>query len=325
MYLVTGGAGFIGSNLVAALVQRGEEVVVSDRLHDGEKWKNIAKHPVSDIIRPEDLSDWLGRGPKLKAIFHLGAVSATTERDVDKIVSNNLHLSSALWNHCAETGTSFVYASSAATYGRGDQGFFDDNSVERLASLRPLNPYGWSKALFDIQATKSSAKGLRPPNWAGLKFFNVYGPNEYHKENMRSVVLQMYESLADTGSVKLFRSANPAYPDGGQMRDFVWVGDCVRMMLWAAEQDALQGVYNCGSGKARSFLDLAHSVFVATGREVKIEWIDTPLQIARHYQYFTEAVMSRAESAGFSVPATPIEKGVECYIHGYLMQSDIYA
>ncbi|MCA3506549.1 MAG: ADP-glyceromanno-heptose 6-epimerase [Rhodobacter sp.] len=325
MYLVTGGAGFIGSNLVAALVARGEEVVISDRLRDGEKWKNIAKHPVSDIVAPEDLAEWLGRKPTLKAVFHLGAISATTERNVDRIVANNLRLSSMLWNFCADTRTSLVYASSAATYGRGDLGFVDDDTLEHLAALRPLNPYGWSKALFDIQAVKSAAAGIAPPSWAGLKFFNVYGPNEYHKGNMRSVALQMYESLRDTQSVRLFRSADPSYPDGGQMRDFVWVGDCVQMMLWAADHGALAGVFNCGSGHGRTFLDLVHAVLATTGQEAGIDWVDTPPEIARHYQYFTQADMTRARAAGFVLPATSVETGVDKYLRNHLMQGDPYA
>lgn len=325
MYLVTGGAGFIGSNLVAELVSRGEEVVISDRLRDGEKWKNIAKHAVSDIILPEDLGNWLIKKPKLKAVFHLGAISATTERDVDKIVRNNLHLSSNLWHYCVENGTVFVYASSASTYGSGDKGFIDDNSLEYLTKLRPLNAYGWSKSLFDIQAVRWAREGFAPLNWAGLKFFNVYGPNEYHKGNMRSVALQMYESLERDGTVKLFRSANRDYPDGGQKRDFVWVGDCVEMLLWAANTNSLQGIFNCGSGKARTFLDLAQAVFTAASKTVRIDWIDTPQQIAQHYQYFTEADMSRAAAAGFSVPSTSVEKGVGLYVSDFLSQSCIHA
>lgn len=325
MYLVTGGAGFIGSNIVAALVARGEDVVISDRLRDSDKWKNIAKHPISEIVMPEDLGAWLAGRPPLKGVFHMGAISATTERDVDLIVRSNLHLSAMLWKHCAAIGSSFVYASSAATYGAGHLGFVDNSTLAVLAALRPLNAYGWSKALFDIHATKWAAEGHAPPVWAGLKFFNVYGPNEYHKGGMRSVALQMYETLTTNGSVKLFRSANPEYPDGGQMRDFVWVGDCVEMALWAAAKDDLSGVFNCGSGKARSFMDLAQAVFAASGREASIDWVDTPAQIAKHYQYFTEADMSRAAATGYCVPATSVEAGVARYVRNHLMQDDIYA
>lgn len=326
MFLVTGGAGFIGSNMVASLAAQGEPVVVCDRLRDGDKWKNIAKHGVADIVAPEDLDAWLdGHTGQIKTIFHMGAISATTEQDVDKIVANNLHLSNRLWRWCAQHGTGLVYASSAATYGNGALGFEDDNAMAHMSSLRPLNPYGWSKALFDIQALRMAATGLAPPVWAGLKFFNVYGPNEYHKGPMRSVAVQMYEHLQAHGSVKLFRSPNPEYADGGQMRDFVWVGDCIQMMHWCANQTSLQGIYNCGSGTARSFLDLARAVFAAASLEGDIDWVDTPAHVARHYQYFTEANMTRAEGAGYTLPGTSLEDGVGTYIRDYLSRDDIYA
>ena len=326
MFLVTGGAGFIGSNLVAALVAQGREVVICDRLRSSDKWKNIAKHAVADIVSPKELPTWLeGRKGRIETVFHMGAISATTERDVDRIVECNVRLSRFLWDWCSGQQCGLVYASSAATYGDGALGFVDSNALEHLVRLRPLNPYGWSKALFDIQAMRMARAGHEPRFWAGLKFFNVYGPNEYHKGGMRSVAVQMYESFRDTSVIRLFRSANPRYADGGQMRDFVWVGDCVDMMLWCAATGSVKGVYNCGSGQARSFHDLARAVFAACGRDGEIEWDDTPPEIARHYQYFTQADMTRVRAAGFAAPRLSLEDGVARYLREYLMKDDVYA
>lgn len=325
MFLVTGGAGFIGSNLVSDLVDDGHEVVVCDRLRTGEKWRNIAKSAVSQIVSPEHLPEWLKQNfGKVDSVFHLGAISATTETDVDRIVLNNIEFSHMLWNWCTEHAVPLVYASSAATYGNGDLGFGDSDHVDYLSRLRPLNPYGWSKALFDIQARRLSLSGICPPVWVGLKFFNVYGPNEYHKGAMRSAVVQMFEKLNASGSVRLFRSARADYADGGQKRDFVWVGDCVSMMKWAASQERFSGILNCGSGHARCFVDLADAVFASTKRRGEIEWVDTPPAIARHYQYFTEADMTRARAAGYIEQATALEDGVSRYIRDYLMQEDRY-
>lgn len=326
MIVVTGGAGFIGSNLVAELTARGlGPIAVCDRFGDGAKWKNLAKHPIAAAIRPENLMDWLvEHADAVEAVFHMGAISATTETDVDLILESNLTLSQRLWRWCAAHRVAFIYASSAATYGNGEKGFDDDNDPAALAALRPLNPYGWSKQLFDMDAVRMAANGIAPPRWAGLKFFNVYGPNEAHKGGMRSVAHQMFEQIRDTGRARLFRSHHPDYEDGGQMRDFVWVGDCVDQMMWLYDNPDVSGVFNCGSGTARSFLDLARAVFDAMEVEEAIDWVDTPLEIRRHYQYFTEAPMTRIADAGYTPPGTSLEDGVAAYSRGYLMTDDPY-
>lgn len=326
MILVTGGAGFIGSNLVAGLVARGlGPIAVCDWFRDGMKWKNLAKHPIVATIPPEQLMDWLAEnGESVNCIFHMGAISATTETDVDLILETNLALSMRLWYWCAENDARLIYASSAATYGDGALGFDDDNDRKAMAALRPLNPYGWSKQLFDNNALRLSDQGAAPLQWAGLKFFNVYGPNEFHKGGMRSVAHQLFEQVRDTDRATLFRSHHPDYEDGGQMRDFVWVGDCIDMMLWLYDNPHVSGVFNCGSGKARSFLDLAKSVFAALGKDEAIDWRDTPEEIRRHYQYFTQARMDRIAAAGYKSPATSLEKGVATYIKDFLSTEDPY-
>ena len=235
MILVTGGAGFIGSNMVAALCERGFDVVVCDRLESNDKWRNVARHALFDIVPPERVFDWLSTGPQIDAVIHMGAISATTATDADLVFDVNVTFSTQLWDWCARGSVPFIYASSAATYGNGSAGFDDDASLEALARLRPLNAYGWSKHFFDRRvARRVAAAEPAPPQWVGLKFFNVYGPNEYHKGPMQSVVAQKYPLVASGQPVTLFTSHHPDYPDGGQLRDFVFVDDCVDVMLLAA-------------------------------------------------------------------------------------------
>jgi ADP-L-glycero-D-manno-heptose 6-epimerase len=326
MILVTGGAGFIGSNLVAALDACGAEVAVCDRLGDTEKWRNLAKRNLAAFVEPEDLLPFLERhAGRIETIFHLGAVSATTERDADLIVRSNFTLSLALWEWCARHKARLVYASSAATYGDGAAGFDDDGSPAALARLQPMNPYGWSKLLFDKRVARILADGgPRPPQWAGLRFFNVYGPNEYHKGAMRSVVKQVHERAMAGEPAILFRSHNPDYPDGGQLRDFVWVGDCVEVMMWLHDHPGVSGLFNLGTGKARSFADLAVAVFAALGRNADIHYVDTPVEIRDRYQYFTEARMERLRGAGYDKPFTPLEDGVRRYVTTFLATPDPY-
>ncbi|RMH14477.1 MAG: ADP-glyceromanno-heptose 6-epimerase, partial [Gemmatimonadetes bacterium] len=262
---------------------------------------------------------------EVEAIVHMGAVSSTTETDADLIAATNVRLPLALWEWCAREGVRFIYASSAATYGDGSQGFDDDPDPGSLARLRPLNPYGWSKQLFDRMVARRVAEGRpAPPQWAGLKFFNVYGPNEYHKGSMRSVALQAFEQIRERGAVTLFRSHHPDYVDGGQLRDFVWVGDCVEVVAWLLGHPGVSGLFNVGTGRARSFLDLAHAVFAALGREPRIEWVDTPAEIRERYQYFTEARMERLRAAGYDAPFTGLEEGVVAYVRDYLATDDPY-
>ena len=327
MIVVTGGAGFIGSNLLAGLEARGARgLVVCDRLGTDDKWRNIAKRDIATIVAPEDLIRFLSdTAAPIEAVFHLGAVSATTETDVDFILENNFHFSAELWAWCAQNGVRLIYASSAATYGDGALGFDDDPSQEALGRLRPLNPYGWSKNLFDRAVARTvDAGSAGPPQWAGLRFFNVYGPNEYHKAGQISVALKNWREVAAGGPAVLFRSHHPDYADGGQLRDFVWVGDCVDVMLWLLDNPEVSGLFNVGTGKARSFADLADAVCRASGRDRDITYIDTPPHIRRQYQYFTEARMERLRAAGYTAPFTPIETGIGRYVKDFLATDDPY-
>ncbi|MBT5119673.1 MAG: ADP-glyceromanno-heptose 6-epimerase, partial [Planctomycetes bacterium] len=248
MILITGGAGFIGSNIVAAFEARGEKVLVCDRLESDERWRNLAKRDLVDLIAPEDLFDALGAiAEELTAVIHMGAISATTETDVDKIVENNIRLTLDLVAWCTAHDVRLIYASSAATYGDGAMGFDDNESVEALSRLQPLNAYGWSKHFVDRRIARMKLDGdALPAQIAGLKFFNVYGPNEAHKGSMRSVVHAVYERAAAGQPARLFRSHNPEYADGGQLRDFVWVGDCVDMVMWLYDHAEVSGLFNCG-------------------------------------------------------------------------------
>ncbi len=327
MIVVTGGAGFIGSNLVAGLEARGEPtVVLSDHLRSGDKWRNVAKRDLADLVFPEALPDFLNaHGSEVRAVFHLGAVSSTTESDADLIFATNVHLSRDLWRWCAEEQVPFIYASSAATYGDGDAGFDDDGSVEGLARLRPMNPYGWSKHLFDRMVARWVAVDAPvPPQWAGLKFFNVYGPNEYHKGAMQSIVAKTFPAAAAGEDLTLFRSHNPDYPDGGQLRDFVSVDDCVSVMLWLLDHPETSGLFNLGTGQARSFLDVIESLCAALDREVAVRWVDTPIEIRDRYQYYTQAELGRLRAAGYTKPLLSLEEGIGDYVRNYLATDDPY-
>jgi ADP-L-glycero-D-manno-heptose 6-epimerase len=316
LYVVTGGAGFIGSNIAAALAARGERVVVVDRLGEGDKWRNLAPIALHDVVRPEAFMDWLLiHGDEVAAIVHMGAISATTERDGDRLVSENVRLSLDLWTWCARHAVPFIYASSAATYGDGSGGFDDDGSPEGLAQLKPMNGYGWSKQMVDRRIAMDVAEGRPvPPVWAGLKFFNVYGPREGQKGDMRSVALKLHETLQAGGRATLFRSHRPDYADGGQLRDFVYVKDCVAVVLWILAQSRFSGLYNLGTGQARSFLDLATAVFQAMGQAPEITYVDMPEAIRDRYQYFTEARMERLRQAGYRAPFHSLEDGVADYV-----------
>ena len=327
MYVVTGGAGFIGSNIVHGLEAAGlGPVVVIDRLRDGAKWKNIAKRELFDVVHPDDAFKFLdAHSGAITALIHFFNDTATTETDVDKIMENNFRLSMRLWQWCAQHQLRFIYASSAATYGGGEAGFDDCGDANHLARLRPLNPYGWSKHLFDRRVAAMIAEGDRlPPQWVGLKFFNVYGPNEYHKGSMKSVVAQTSPHAANREAAVLFRSHHPDYEDGGQLRDFIWVGDCVDIIMWFLANQNVSGLFNCGTGKARSFADLARAVYAAVGQEATIEYVDTPSEIRDKYQYFTEARMDRLREAGYTKPMTELEDGVAAYVRGYLHTDDPY-
>jgi ADP-L-glycero-D-manno-heptose 6-epimerase len=328
MYVITGGAGFIGSNIAAALDDLGADVAIIDWIgNDDHKWRNIAKRRLMDIVMPESAAAFLAanRG-KIQGVVHMGAISTTTETDVDAIVRNNFRLSVDLWTYCATEAIPLVYASSAATYGDGANGFVDRFDNDYLSALRPLNAYGWSKNLVDRWILRAIETGApQPPRWAGLKFFNVYGPNEYHKGGQRSVAVQLHAQIKERGFVRLFKSDNPAFADGEQLRDFVWVGDCVNVALWALLNAAApSGLYNVGSGAARSFLDKAKIVFAELGMAPKVEFIDLPANLRGKYQYFTCANMDKLRAAGFNQDLTPLEDGLRQYVGDFLEKADSY-
>jgi ADP-L-glycero-D-manno-heptose 6-epimerase len=327
LILVTGGAGFIGSNIVAALTEAEYDVAVCDRLRSAEsgKWRNLYKHPIVDFVAPDDLFAWLaGRGAAVEAIVHMGAVSSTMQDDADLIVQTNFGLSRDLWIWAAEHGRRLIYASSAATYGDGTRGFSDADDYASLRALRPLNAYGWSKALFDLFARREADRGHAPAQWAGLKFFNVYGPNEAHKGAMRSVVCQKWPEAARGDSVKLFRSYREDIPHGGQMRDFVYVRDAVEVVLWLLQTPQVSGIYNLGSGRARSFRELIEALFRAADKPLRVDYVDMPPGLRDRYQYFTQAEMGRLQAAGYDRPFTTLEDGISDYVWLYLSQADPY-
>ena len=325
---VTGGAGFIGSNIVARLAEDRElDVVVCDRLREADlgKWRNIAKHPIGDFVAPEHMFDWLEkRWRDVELVVHMAAVSSTTEPDADKIVHSNFTLSRDLFRWCADHQQRLVYASSAATYGGGEYGFDDDDSYEGLARLRPLNTYGWSKALFDLFAARQASRDYAPPQWVGLKFFNVYGPNEEHKHAMKSVASQIWPKVREDHAVQLFKSYRKDVPDGGQQRDFVYVRDAADVIRWLLDNPQVSGIYNLGSGQARSFDEMARQVFQAAGKAPQIEYTPMPPAIRDKYQYFTQARMDRLLSAGYAAPLTTLEDGISDYVGRFLSQPDPY-
>lgn len=322
MIVVTGAAGFIASNLVSALNNAGYlDLVLVDDFSRKDRAANYEHKKFTKLVDRTDFPQFLIDNQILvQYVFHLGARTDTAEFDVDLLNKLNLDYTKSLWNICVEFGIPFLYASSAATYGGGELGFSDeDDSLS--PKLKPLNPYGISKNDFDIWALNQENK---PSQWVGLKFFNVYGPNEYHKGRMASVVFHAYNQIVATGGMKLFKSHNPAYVDGGQMRDFVFVHDLCNMMLWLMENRNVNGIFNAGSGKARTFKDLAISVFKALNLEPNINFVDTPEDIRDKYQYFTEAKMDKIMVAGYESPFTTLENGIEVYVNDYL-RNHVYA
>lgn len=325
MLLVTGGAGFIGSNVVASLDEAGgADVAVNDVLGSEAKWRNLQKRRIADFVPPADLPRWLD-GRKLDAVVHMGAISDTTARDGDAVMENNFRLSLRLLDWCAETRTPFIYASSAATYGDGEQGFDDDNAPAALARLRPMNLYGWSKHLFDRAIVERAAKRAKlPPQWVGLKFFNVFGPNEYHKGEMMSLIAKRFDDAKAGRSVMLFKSHRAGIGDGEQRRDFVWVDDAVGVVRWLLETPKVSGIFNVGSGKAESFRDLIGAMFAALGRAPAIHYVDMPDDIRNSYQYFTQAPVENLRRAGYNAGFTPLADAVKRYVLSYLDTADRY-
>jgi len=311
MIIVTGAAGFIGSYLIKRLNQDNFNAIIAvDKFDNDEKNKNLAGLKIKEQVDRDQFFSWLDQHYEtVEFIFHIGARTDTTEFDVDLLNKLNTQYTKEIWTRCCQYQIPLVYASSAATYGLGEMGYDDDES--KIPLLKPLNPYGQSKQNFDVWALNQQQK---PFFWAGLKFFNVYGPNEYHKGRMASVIWRAYNQILKTGKMKLFKSHRADYKDGEQMRDFVYVKDVAEVCIFLLHHRKDSGIYNLGSGKARTFLDLTKAVFHATGAKENIEFFDTPFDIRDKYQYFTEAKMDKLRKIGYDKPFTSLEEGIKDYI-----------
>lgn len=325
MILITGGCGFIGSNLVEHLNKLDiDELCIADRFSDKKKG-NIAKRTDIRVIKSVQIRNFLNINKKtVKLIIHLGAKSSTTEINSRSIVENNIELSLYLWNWCAFYKKRFIYASSAATYGNGEFGFNDFHSLKYLSKLRPLNLYGWSKHLIDKYFINEYLNKKMPTQWVGLKFFNVYGPNEYHKGNMQSVVYKIFDKIKKKKKVNLFKSHNSKYLNGEQLRDFIYVKDVVKIIVWFINNKNFSGIFNAGSGNARSFNDLADYVFKYSNTKKKINFIDTPVNIRAKYQYFTQANINKLIKVGYNERFYSLEEGINEYVTNFLLKKDNY-
>lgn len=326
MILVTGGSGFIGSNLNAALAAEGKDVIILDWLgQEGQKWRNLYHSPPQAVIAPEQLDEFLADPPAISQVIHLGAISETTARDANLVWQTNVALSQKLWRWCAAQQIRFIYASSAATYGNGSQGFDDDMSLSALRKLQPLNLYGWSKHAFDLWVAKQIESGApTPPDWAGVKFFNVFGPNEYHKGNMISVVKVKHDEVITGKPARLFKSDQAGLADGAQQRDFIYIDDVVAGLKFMMTTPRLSGIFNLGTNQARSYKDLARAVCAANNLPERIEFIDMPPTLRGQYQSFTQAPMARLRALGFNHRFMTLEEGVSTYVQNYLSQPDPY-
>jgi ADP-L-glycero-D-manno-heptose 6-epimerase len=325
MLLVTGGAGFIGSNVIASLNESGRNnIAVNDHVGPDEKWRNLAKRQIAEVVPPGDLFRWL-ESRNLDAVIHLGAISDTTARDADLILDTNFRLSLRLLDWCTATRTPFIYASSAATYGDGDLGFSDEWSPAALRRLQPLNLYGWSKHLFDLVVAERCSRGEKlPPQWAGLKFFNVFGPNEYHKGEMMSLIAKRFGEAKNGKPVQLFKSHRAGIEHGEQRRDFIYVDDAVAVIRWLLDSPSVSGIFNVGTGHARSFRDLVLAMFSALGRVPNIEYVEMPPAIRDRYQYFTQCEVENLRRAGYNAGFTPLEDAVAGYVTQFLDRVDRY-
>lgn len=319
LIVVTGAAGFIGRNIASELNRRGNtNLILCDLLGTGEKWKNLRGLQFDDLLPPEDFMARLQQGAfkGLKAIVHLGACSSTTEKDAGYLLENNYRYTRKLCEYCLANDARFIYASSAATYGNGDRGYNDSDAI--TPTLHPLNMYGYSKHMFDLWALRTGAID----RIAGLKYFNVFGPYEDHKGDMRSVVVKSFHQIRNSGKVSLFKSYSPRYADGEQMRDFVYVKDAVDATLSFLDKNSASGLFNCGTGKARSWKDLVSAVFHAMKLPVNIEFVEMPETLRNKYQYFTEADMKKIRAAGYTRPFTSLEDAVEDYVTSYLIPQE---
>lgn len=321
MIIVTGAAGFIGSCLIQKLNNEGFNAIIAvDKFDIPEKVNNLERANIQKKVDRSEFMDWLDKNyTEVEFIFHIGAKTDTSEFDVELLTKMNTEYTKDIWKRCIQYQIPVVYASSAATYGLGEFGY-DDNEVD-IPQLKPLNPYGQSKQDFDVWALEQPEQ---PMFWAGLKFFNVYGPNEYHKGRMASVIWHAYNQIKNTQGMKLFRSHNPEFKNGEQMRDFVYVKDVVNVCFWLMHHRKNSGIYNLGSGKARTFLDLTKATFKAMNKDEDINFIDTPADIRDKYQYFTEANMDKLKSIGYDTPFSTLEEGVEDYVTNYLSSTHYY-
>lgn len=315
MIIVTGAAGFIGSAIVSHLNKKGrDDIIAVDNLRKNDKWKNLSSLVFDDYLDRSQLPDFLNPNKHIQAIIHMGACSATTETDAGYLMENNYRYTLNLARFCVENNIRFIYASSAATYGSGEQGYDDDESA--LHKLHPMNMYGYSKQLFDLKACREG--------WldsiVGLKFFNVYGPNEYFKGDMASVIFKAFNQIKESGQVKLFKSHHPEYRDGEQLRDFIYIKDVLEVIDFFLKTPSASGIYNLGTGKARSFKDLVTATFKAMGLEPNIQYIDMPASLRDRYQYFTEAKMGKLAAAGYGKPFLTLEEGVTDYVQKYLLR-----
>lgn len=314
MIIVTGGAGFIGSCIVRTLNDAGrDDIIIVDNIAETDKWMNMRNKQFIKYVHKSKFLEELPTFRNVEAIIHMGAQSSTTERNFDYLWNNNFEYTKALWNYCSEKEISFIYASSAATYGDGSLGFRDTMDIDEL---RPLNGYGYSKQLFD-QWVNHQAKEF-PKQHVGLKFFNVYGPNEYFKGNMASMVFHGFNQIKADGEIRLFKSCNPKYEDGGQLRDFIYVKDICSVIVWMLEHPTISGLFNVGTGKAQSFRELAEATFHALNMEPNIKYIEMPEKLRGKYQYYTQADMNHLRFVGYDKPFANVEEGVKDYVQNHL-------
>ena len=322
MIIVTGGAGFIGSAFVWRLNREGiRDIIIVDQLGTDDKWKNLVGLTFTDYIHKDEFIEMAIADEvpfEVSSVVHMGACSSTTERDADYLWENNYLYSREVADWALRHNARFIYASSAATYGDGSSGFSDDHEI--ISRLKPSNMYGYSKQVFDLWVLKNKLE----KKMAGIKFFNVYGPNEYHKGDMVSVIYKAFHQIQETGKVRLFKSYKKEYPDGGQMRDFIYVKDCANVMWWLLENPSVNGIYNLGTGKARTWNDLIAAVFSSMGRKTNIQYIEMPEPLRNQYQYFTQAQMDKLKKAGCHVNFSSLEDSVRDYVTNYLQNADPY-
>ena len=326
--LVTGGAGFLGSNLVHSLVARGtHRIVVCDHLGADDKWRNLLSSPIDEVVSPPNLFYWLEMQPEdsVDAILHFGTPASTTEGDVGLLVEANLNLSSLLWRWCAENGVRFFYASSFGVYGQGENGCADGEDLAAMAKLRPVNPQGWSKLLFDRFAARQSHTGQAPKQWAGLRFYSLYGPNEYHKGDQRSVIHKAFPNVMGGHAVKLFRPSHASYQAPGSItRDFTYVLDAAKVVLWLLDNPQVSGIFNMGSGEAIGFEAMAEALGTALGKKAQVKYVEMPQEIERGYQYQTHSSNSRLKTAGYTTPILGVADGIKHYVDHFLSKENPY-